>query len=124
MALTSASMFWPASRACSHRMIWATPSMKMLTSSTSDLPRRSALEMSQVPPVEAESTPAVPRAKQLILFYIILMVHKKFLSADDCLTLRLTFANLYDINAIESVNPLVPTVPLVARLHRLREFKK
>ena len=62
VAATSASMFCPASRACSHRMIWATPSMKILTSSTSDFPRRSAFEISQVPPVEAESTPAVPRA--------------------------------------------------------------
>merc|ERR1719272_573499 len=40
----------------------ATPSMKMLTRVVSDLPRRSALEISQVPPTEAESTPAQPRA--------------------------------------------------------------
>merc|ERR1712185_74231 len=36
--------------------------MRMLTKSTSPFPIRSALETSQVPPVEAESTPPVPRA--------------------------------------------------------------
>ena len=36
--------------------------MKMLTSWTSDFPILSTFEISQVPPVEAESTPAVPRA--------------------------------------------------------------
>merc|ERR1712070_331714 len=35
--------------------------MRMLTKSTSPLPIRSALDTSHVPPVEAESTPPVPR---------------------------------------------------------------
>ena len=62
-----ASTFWPFSRACSHLMSCATPSIKMLTSWTSDFPSRSAFEISQVPPVEAESTPPVPRAWRPIL---------------------------------------------------------
>ncbi|KAJ9462883.1 hypothetical protein DIPPA_24692 [Diplonema papillatum] len=42
--------------------------MTMLTSSTSLLPILSAFEMSHLPPEEAESTPAVPRACSLIFF--------------------------------------------------------
>ena len=52
-------MFSPCSSACSHLMIWAMPSMKVFTSVTSDFPRRSALEISQVPPVDALSTPFI-----------------------------------------------------------------
>merc|ERR1711871_71778 len=46
------------------------PSMKRLQSCTSDIPRRSELEISQVPPVDAESTPAVPRACRRIFFKV------------------------------------------------------
>merc|ERR1712110_50564 len=46
--------------------------MNKLQRVTSDFPRRSAFEISQVPPVEAESTPAVPRACSAIFLRIAL----------------------------------------------------
>jgi len=52
----------PFSSMFSQRVSVDMPSIRTLHSCTSPLPMRSALEMSQVPPDEAESTPPVPRA--------------------------------------------------------------
>lgn len=50
----------PFARACSAATILAHPSIMLLTRSTSDVPRRSLLEISKIPPTDAESTPAPP----------------------------------------------------------------
>merc|ERR1719352_18936 len=58
----SASSLLPSSYIFSHFTSCAAPSMSVLTRSTSPFPMRSAFDTSQVPPVEALSTPPVPRA--------------------------------------------------------------
>lgn len=65
-AATCSSISCPLSNACSHFIICATPSINIFTSWVSDFPNRSALDTSQVPPVDAESTPD-PRACSPIL---------------------------------------------------------
>uniref|UniRef100_A0A8C5BZS5 Uncharacterized protein n=1 Tax=Gadus morhua TaxID=8049 RepID=A0A8C5BZS5_GADMO len=52
-----ASMGWPFSSFFSISTSSLTPSTTICTSSTSEKPRRSALEMSKVPPTAAVSTP-------------------------------------------------------------------
>uniref|UniRef100_A0A8C4T5D7 Uncharacterized protein n=1 Tax=Erpetoichthys calabaricus TaxID=27687 RepID=A0A8C4T5D7_ERPCA len=51
------SMDWPFSRRFSISISSFTPSTTIWTSSTSENPRRSALEMSKIPPTAAVSTP-------------------------------------------------------------------
>ncbi|KAJ1069673.1 hypothetical protein K5549_009696, partial [Capra hircus] len=51
------SMAWPCSSRCSISMSSFTPSTTICTSSTSEKPRRSALETSKTPPTAAVSTP-------------------------------------------------------------------
>uniref|UniRef100_A0A8C3PH83 Uncharacterized protein n=1 Tax=Calidris pygmaea TaxID=425635 RepID=A0A8C3PH83_9CHAR len=51
------SMDWPFSRRFSISMSSFTPSTTICTSSTSEKPRRSALETSNTPPTAAVSTP-------------------------------------------------------------------
>merc|ERR1740138_1761211 len=63
----SACALLPLSYIVSHFTSCAAPSMSVFTRSTSPLPMRSALDTSQVPPVEAVSTPPVPRACRRIL---------------------------------------------------------
>uniref|UniRef100_A0A452VL78 Uncharacterized protein n=2 Tax=Ursus TaxID=9639 RepID=A0A452VL78_URSMA len=50
-------MAWPCSSRCSISMSSFTPSTTICTSSTSEKPRRSALETSKTPPTAAVSTP-------------------------------------------------------------------
>uniref|UniRef100_A0A672HJA8 Uncharacterized protein n=1 Tax=Salarias fasciatus TaxID=181472 RepID=A0A672HJA8_SALFA len=54
------SMDWPFSSLFSISTSSLTPSTTICTSSTSEKPRRSALEMSKTPPTAAVSTPPVP----------------------------------------------------------------
>uniref|UniRef100_A0A8C8ABJ0 Uncharacterized protein n=1 Tax=Otus sunia TaxID=257818 RepID=A0A8C8ABJ0_9STRI len=56
-----ASMDWPFSRHFSISMSSFTPSTTICTSSTSEKPRRSALETSNTPPTAAVSTPPAAR---------------------------------------------------------------
>uniref|UniRef100_A0A8B9Z3U8 Uncharacterized protein n=1 Tax=Buteo japonicus TaxID=224669 RepID=A0A8B9Z3U8_9AVES len=58
------SMDWPFSRRFSILMSSFTPSTTICTSSTSEKPRRSALETSNTPPTAAVSTP--PGARNLV----------------------------------------------------------
>uniref|UniRef100_A0A669PIS8 Uncharacterized protein n=1 Tax=Phasianus colchicus TaxID=9054 RepID=A0A669PIS8_PHACC len=58
------SMDWPFSRRFSISMSSFTPSTTICTSSTSEKPRRSALETSNTPPTAAVSTP--PGARDLM----------------------------------------------------------
>uniref|UniRef100_A0A8C6F921 Uncharacterized protein n=1 Tax=Monodon monoceros TaxID=40151 RepID=A0A8C6F921_MONMO len=51
------SMAWPCSSRCSISMSSFTPSTTICTSSTSEKPKRSALETSKIPPTAAVSTP-------------------------------------------------------------------
>uniref|UniRef100_A0A8C9MUQ3 Uncharacterized protein n=1 Tax=Serinus canaria TaxID=9135 RepID=A0A8C9MUQ3_SERCA len=55
------SMDWPFSRRFSISMRSFTPSTTICTSSTSEKPRRSALETSNTPPTAAVSTPPAAR---------------------------------------------------------------
>uniref|UniRef100_A0A8C6YWY8 Uncharacterized protein n=1 Tax=Nothoprocta perdicaria TaxID=30464 RepID=A0A8C6YWY8_NOTPE len=57
------SMDWPFSRRFSISMSSFTPSTTICTSSTSEKPRRSALETSNTPPTAAVSTPPGTRDK-------------------------------------------------------------
>uniref|UniRef100_A0A0E9WHT9 Uncharacterized protein n=1 Tax=Anguilla anguilla TaxID=7936 RepID=A0A0E9WHT9_ANGAN len=61
-------MDWPFSRRFSMSTSSLTPSTTICTNSTSEKPKRSALEMSKTPPTAAVSTPPVPRFWSLSLF--------------------------------------------------------
>uniref|UniRef100_A0A4X2K869 Uncharacterized protein n=1 Tax=Vombatus ursinus TaxID=29139 RepID=A0A4X2K869_VOMUR len=55
--MIKSSMDWPCSKRFSISMSSFTPSTTICTSSTSEKPNRSALEMSKTPPTAAVSTP-------------------------------------------------------------------
>uniref|UniRef100_A0A8C8ZDW5 Uncharacterized protein n=1 Tax=Prolemur simus TaxID=1328070 RepID=A0A8C8ZDW5_PROSS len=57
------SMAWPCSSRCSISMSSFTPSTTICTSSTSEKPRRSALDTSKTPPTAAVSTPPAETAR-------------------------------------------------------------
>uniref|UniRef100_A0A8C2H7M6 Uncharacterized protein n=1 Tax=Cyprinus carpio TaxID=7962 RepID=A0A8C2H7M6_CYPCA len=61
------SMAWPFSSRFSISISSLTPSTTICISSTSEKPRRSALEMSKTPPTAAVSTPPNERRHHLLI---------------------------------------------------------